>query len=214
MGVYVHMHVCESVGVRVKYVLSMCQCVFSSSIIRARTILFTLLRSILLFPARGKIGVYSQIRCFLSIETHHRFFSFFVCGFKGIAPSDVEEVYMGNVISAGLGQAPARQAAIAAGKAQQAGAFHYFFFRRRFVFLTDLNCILKKIIYIIKQLITHHLLQHRLPPGDRGDHCEQGLRLGHEDCHACRTVNRPRPPRKLEFDLTIHHRCSRFFFAV
>jgi acetyl-CoA C-acetyltransferase len=32
-----------------------------------------------------------------------------------IKPSQVEEVYMGNVISAGLGQAPARQAAIFAG---------------------------------------------------------------------------------------------------
>ncbi len=32
-----------------------------------------------------------------------------------IEPSQVEEVYMGNVISAGLGQAPARQAAIFAG---------------------------------------------------------------------------------------------------
>ena len=33
----------------------------------------------------------------------------------GIAPTMVEEVFMGNVVSAGLGQAPARQAAIAAG---------------------------------------------------------------------------------------------------
>ncbi|MEM1318985.1 MAG: acetyl-CoA C-acyltransferase [Bacteroidota bacterium] len=33
----------------------------------------------------------------------------------GIAPSDVEEVFMGNVCSANLGQAPARQAAIFAG---------------------------------------------------------------------------------------------------
>ncbi|WP_348668928.1 acetyl-CoA C-acyltransferase [uncultured Polaribacter sp.] len=33
----------------------------------------------------------------------------------GIAPAMVEEVFMGNVVSAGLGQAPARQAAIAAG---------------------------------------------------------------------------------------------------
>ncbi|OFY63851.1 MAG: acetyl-CoA acetyltransferase [Bacteroidetes bacterium RIFCSPLOWO2_02_FULL_36_8] len=32
-----------------------------------------------------------------------------------IKPSDVQEVYMGNVLSAGLGQAPARQAAIFAG---------------------------------------------------------------------------------------------------
>ena len=34
---------------------------------------------------------------------------------SNIKPSQVEEVYMGNVISAGLGQAPARQAAIFAG---------------------------------------------------------------------------------------------------
>lgn len=33
----------------------------------------------------------------------------------GVAPAMVEEVFMGNVVSAGLGQAPARQAAIAAG---------------------------------------------------------------------------------------------------
>jgi len=32
-----------------------------------------------------------------------------------LAPSLVEEVFMGNVVSAGLGQAPARQAAIYAG---------------------------------------------------------------------------------------------------
>ena len=34
----------------------------------------------------------------------------------GIDPSLVEELYLGNVVSAGLGQAPARQALIAAGK--------------------------------------------------------------------------------------------------
>ncbi|KAI8821464.1 Thiolase, N-terminal domain-containing protein [Fimicolochytrium jonesii] len=33
----------------------------------------------------------------------------------GLKPSDIEEVYMGNVVSANLGQAPARQAAFAAG---------------------------------------------------------------------------------------------------
>lgn len=33
----------------------------------------------------------------------------------GIRPEDVEEVYMGNVLQAGLGQAPARQAALGAG---------------------------------------------------------------------------------------------------
>lgn len=33
----------------------------------------------------------------------------------GILPGDVDEVYMGNVLQAGLGQAPARQAAIGAG---------------------------------------------------------------------------------------------------
>ncbi len=32
-----------------------------------------------------------------------------------LKPSDIQEVYMGNVISAGLGQAPARQAALLAG---------------------------------------------------------------------------------------------------
>jgi acetyl-CoA C-acetyltransferase len=33
----------------------------------------------------------------------------------GVSPSDVNEVFMGNVVSANLGQAPARQAAIGAG---------------------------------------------------------------------------------------------------
>src|SRR5690606_254455 len=33
----------------------------------------------------------------------------------GLAPEDVQEVFMGNVLPAGLGQAPARQAAIGAG---------------------------------------------------------------------------------------------------
>eukprot|EP01027_Heterolobosea_sp_BB2_P023763 GEZU01035756.1.p2 GENE.GEZU01035756.1~~GEZU01035756.1.p2 ORF type:complete len:422 (-),score=162.06 GEZU01035756.1:230-1495(-) len=36
----------------------------------------------------------------------------------GISPNDVQEVYMGNVLSAGIGQAPARQAAIFAGLPQ------------------------------------------------------------------------------------------------
>src|SRR5262245_20195761 len=35
-----------------------------------------------------------------------------------VRPDQVEEVYMGNVLSAGLGQAPARQAAIYAGLPQ------------------------------------------------------------------------------------------------
>ncbi|MEM3852421.1 MAG: acetyl-CoA C-acyltransferase, partial [Methanomassiliicoccales archaeon] len=33
----------------------------------------------------------------------------------GISPAEVEEVIVGNVLSAGLGQAPARQCAIGAG---------------------------------------------------------------------------------------------------
>ncbi|NVJ46886.1 MAG: acetyl-CoA C-acyltransferase, partial [Cytophagia bacterium] len=33
----------------------------------------------------------------------------------GISPAEVQEVFMGNVVSAGLGQAPARQAALGAG---------------------------------------------------------------------------------------------------
>ena len=39
-----------------------------------------------------------------------------------IAPSEVEEVIMGNVLQAGLGQAPARQAAIQAGIPEDVGA--------------------------------------------------------------------------------------------
>lgn len=40
----------------------------------------------------------------------------------GIDPNDVDEVIMGNVVSAGLGQAPARQAAIHAGLPPKVGA--------------------------------------------------------------------------------------------
>ncbi len=40
----------------------------------------------------------------------------------GIDPADVDEVIMGNVVSAGLGQAPARQAAIHAGLPPKVGA--------------------------------------------------------------------------------------------
>ncbi len=41
----------------------------------------------------------------------------------GLAPKDAEEVIMGNVISAGLGQNPARQALISAGLPTSIGAF-------------------------------------------------------------------------------------------
>ncbi|MBI4277828.1 MAG: acetyl-CoA C-acetyltransferase [Armatimonadetes bacterium] len=40
----------------------------------------------------------------------------------GVAPEDVDEVIMGNVLAAGLGQAPARQAALRAGLPQQVPA--------------------------------------------------------------------------------------------
>ena len=40
----------------------------------------------------------------------------------GIEPDQIDEVYMGNVISAGLGQAPARQAALQAGLPPTVGA--------------------------------------------------------------------------------------------
>ncbi|HDR06637.1 MAG TPA: acetyl-CoA C-acyltransferase, partial [Candidatus Coatesbacteria bacterium] len=40
----------------------------------------------------------------------------------GIKPSDVDEVIMGNVVSAGMGQAPARQAAIKGGIPPEVGA--------------------------------------------------------------------------------------------
>lgn len=42
----------------------------------------------------------------------------------GVKPSDVDEVIMGNVVPAGLGQNVARQAAIAAGIPYEAGALH------------------------------------------------------------------------------------------
>ncbi len=41
----------------------------------------------------------------------------------GVQPSDIEECIMGNVISAGLGQNPARQAAIGAGLPVEIGSF-------------------------------------------------------------------------------------------
>jgi len=41
----------------------------------------------------------------------------------GVAPARVDEVILGNVLGAGLGQAPARQAAIAAGLPDSVGAF-------------------------------------------------------------------------------------------
>jgi acetyl-CoA C-acetyltransferase len=40
----------------------------------------------------------------------------------GVAPADVEQVYMGCVLTAGLGQAPARQASLAAGCPESTGA--------------------------------------------------------------------------------------------
>ena len=40
----------------------------------------------------------------------------------GVNPSDIDEAYMGNVVSAGLGQAPARQAVIHAGLPSSVGA--------------------------------------------------------------------------------------------
>ncbi len=40
----------------------------------------------------------------------------------GIKPEDVDEVIMGNVVSAGMGQAPARQAAIKGGIPPEVGA--------------------------------------------------------------------------------------------
>ncbi|MFT5117170.1 MAG: acetyl-CoA C-acetyltransferase, partial [Kiritimatiellia bacterium] len=42
-----------------------------------------------------------------------------VLGFTGIAASAIDEVYMGCVLSAGLAQAPARQAALSAGLTEQ-----------------------------------------------------------------------------------------------
>jgi acetyl-CoA C-acetyltransferase len=42
---------------------------------------------------------------------------------SGVAPDSIEEVIMGNVVSAGVGQAPARQAAIGAGLADDIPAF-------------------------------------------------------------------------------------------
>ena len=38
-----------------------------------------------------------------------------ICRVAGIAASNVDEVYMGNVVSANIGQAPARQASLGAG---------------------------------------------------------------------------------------------------
>ena len=44
----------------------------------------------------------------------------FVGRLAGVDPSAVDEVFMGNVVSANLGQAPARQAKIASMSGQEA----------------------------------------------------------------------------------------------
>src|SRR5438552_15418773 len=41
---------------------------------------------------------------------------------SGLVPADIEEVLMGNVIAAGLGQNPARQAAAVGGRPDRGGA--------------------------------------------------------------------------------------------
>ena len=41
--------------------------------------------------------------------------SYYLLYNSGIAPGDVQEVYMGNVCTAGEGQAPTRQVALGAG---------------------------------------------------------------------------------------------------
>jgi acetyl-CoA C-acetyltransferase len=43
----------------------------------------------------------------------------------GLAPADLDQVYMGCVLTAGVGQAPARQAALAAGCPESTGAITY-----------------------------------------------------------------------------------------
>ena len=47
------------------------------------------------------------------------------CERAGVAPADLEQVYMGCVLSAGVGQAPARQAAFAAGCTAATGAITF-----------------------------------------------------------------------------------------
>ena len=44
------------------------------------------------------------------------------CERSGVAPADLEQVYMGSVLTAGVGQAPARQAALGAGCTHSTGA--------------------------------------------------------------------------------------------
>ncbi len=43
----------------------------------------------------------------------------------GLAPADIEQVYLGCVLAAGIGQAPARQAALAAGCPESTGAITF-----------------------------------------------------------------------------------------
>ncbi|KAB2962685.1 MAG: acetyl-CoA C-acyltransferase [Thermoanaerobaculia bacterium] len=43
----------------------------------------------------------------------------------GLAPTDIEQVYLGCVLTAGIGQAPARQAALAAGCPESTGAITF-----------------------------------------------------------------------------------------
>ena len=54
----------------------------------------------------------------LFLSSLHLRVSFFPCTchrITGLGTTEINEVYMGNVVSAGLGQAPARQAALGAG---------------------------------------------------------------------------------------------------
>lgn len=48
--------------------------------------------------------------------------------YPGLKQESVEEVFMGNVVSAGAGQAPARQAAIYAGRSLTPKTRDHFFF--------------------------------------------------------------------------------------
>jgi len=47
------------------------------------------------------------------------------CERAGVAPADLEQVYMGCVLTAGVGQAPARQAALGAGATPSTGAITF-----------------------------------------------------------------------------------------
>lgn len=88
---------------------------------------FTALNSIKLNEGNdSKLKILNTIICVYRITFYPKNFQAALHRAK-VSPTKVDDVYMGNVCSAGLGQAPARQAAIFAGKKQFFASFSVYF---------------------------------------------------------------------------------------